>query len=136
MNTADSDYPQLISHLVGDYIFQTDHMASRKTAHHLPALLHALTYTAAFLPITRDLRALATIGVTHFFIDRYRLARYLTYAKNLAAPREYRAQFPHHSQDTGYPTRTPADRTVWLMIAADNTLHLGINRLAIRYLSK
>lgn len=35
---------------------------------------------------------------------------------------------------TGYPPDRPDWMTVWLMIVADNTLHLTINFLALRYL--
>lgn len=35
---------------------------------------------------------------------------------------------------TGYPSETPAFLAVWLMIFADNILHLTINYLALKYL--
>lgn len=75
-----------LAHLFGDYVAQSDWMATRKTSEHGPAAAHALTYTACFLPVTRNPKALAK----------------------------------------------PAWMSVWLMIAADNTLHLAVNRWALR----
>ena len=34
----------------------------------------------------------------------------------------------------GYPNSSPAWLTVWLMIIADNTLHLTINFIAITFM--
>lgn len=77
--------------------------------------------------MTRSPWRLAIIGGTHAVIDRYRLARHVVWAKNQLAPAAYR---PGHTP-TGYPEETPAWLAVWLLIAADNTMHLLINRLAL-----
>lgn len=37
-------------------------------------------------------------------------------------------------QATGYPPETPPFMSIWLMIRADNVIHLAINALAISYL--
>lgn len=113
----------LLAHLAGDYLLQTHHQATEKVHGWAPALAHAATYTAAHLPLTRDPLSLAVIGGTHAVIDRYRLARHIVWAKNQLAPRAHR---PRHTA-TGYPEDTPAWLAVWLLIAADNTLHLLIN---------
>lgn len=118
----------LLAHLVGDYVVQTHHMATRKTEAHGPALAHAVTYGLPFLALTRRWQALAVIVGSHFVIDRWRLAKHVTWAKNQAAPAAYR---PPHTA-TGYPDDTPAWLAVWLLIAADNTIHLCINRAALR----
>ncbi len=117
----------ILAHLVGDYLFQTHHQAVRKTAAWGPALAHAATYTAAHLPLTRNWKALAVIGGTHALVDRYRLARHVVWAKNQLAPAEHR---PEHTA-TGYPEATPPWLAVWLLIAADNTIHLLINVAAL-----
>jgi hypothetical protein len=117
----------LLAHLAGDYLLQTHHQATEKTRAWGPALAHAATYTAAYMPVTRSPKALAVIGVTHAVIDRYRLARHVVWAKNQLAPASYR---PPHTA-TGYPEDTPPWLAVWLMIAADNTLHLLLNRWAL-----
>ena len=120
---------QLLAHLVGDYLLQTHHQATRKVHAWGPALAHALTYTLPFLALTRDPRRLAAILGTHAVIDRYRLARYVVWAKNQLAPAERRPTLDDLRQGgTGYPADTPAWLAVWLMLAADNTLHLGVNR--------
>jgi len=127
---------QLILHLFGDYVLQSDWMAQNKTKRDLPAFTHALVYALPFFLLTRDsVRgqiAWATIFLTHFVIDRYRLARYVVWAKEWLSPTR-----PLPWKDctgTGYDPAKPAWLAVWLMIAADNTLHLAINYAAIRWL--
>jgi len=129
---------QILAHLVGDYILQTDAMATRKTKQSLWALAHVMTYGLPFLFITRSPLALAVLVVTHFFIDRFRLARYVVAAKNSVTDWENRRAF--FLSPTGYimdgpgGPGTPAWMAVWLLIIADNTLHLCINYAALRWL--
>jgi hypothetical protein len=118
----------IIAHAIGDYVVQSDWMAAEKTRRHGPALAHAATYAACFLPLTRDWRALAVIGGTHFVIDRWRLAKHVGWAKNQLAPRAYR---PPHTA-TGYSPDKPDWMAVWLLIITDNTMHVVINRWALR----
>jgi hypothetical protein len=119
---------EFIAHAIGDYVVQSDWMAAEKTKRHGPALAHAATYAACFLPLTRDWRALAVIGGTHFVIDRWRLAKHVGWAKNQLAPRAYR---PPHTA-TGYSPDKPDWMAVWLLIITDNTMHVVINRWALR----
>ncbi len=119
-----------LAHLVGDYLLQTDWMATEKTKRWAPALAHAATYTAAHLVVTRDPWRLAIIGSTHAVIDRYRLARHAVWAKNQLAPKSFRSSWAE-SKATGYKPDRPDWLTVWLMIIADNTMHLIINSLAL-----
>jgi len=139
MSASQSQTPsldQLLAHVLGDYVLQTDHQAQQKTLHSLPAVLHALSYTAAFLPLTRNPKALLTIGATHFVIDRYRLARYVNWAKNQAAPKAFRPPWPSSPTDTGYDPTRPDYLAVWLTIITDNAIHLTINRLALKYFTR
>lgn len=139
---------QILSHLWGDYIFQSDWMALNKSKRSWPCLVHCLLYTACFLFVTRSVPALAVIFVTHFMIDRFGLARYLVWAKNHLGP-VYRPGYdeldpvPRGPQRydpwwmcsaTGYSKDRPVWLTVWLLIVADNTLHLTINCVALRWL--
>lgn len=121
MFTAD----QLVAHAVGDYIIQSHWMATEKTKQHMAAAIHAVTYTLPFALITQSLAALAVIGGTHFLIDRYRLARFVVWFKN--GP-----WLPQTA--TGYQDDVPAWLSVWLLIAADNIMHVICNALAIAYL--
>lgn len=118
MFTAD----QVVAHLVGDYLLQSHWMATRKGANSIAAAVHAVCYTLPFAVITRSPVALALICGTHFCIDRWRLARFVVWAKN-------GARGPITS--TGYPEDVPAWLAVWLLIITDNTLHLICNGLAI-----
>ncbi|MBE4791007.1 DUF3307 domain-containing protein [Streptomyces caniscabiei] len=123
----------LLAHLTGDYLIQSHWMAQEKTKRWWPALAHALTYGLPFLLVTQSPAALGVIVGTHAVIDRYRLARHIVWAKNLLAPKPYRHAWAD-CRATGYPDTTPAWLTVWLMIIADNTVHLAINAAAITWL--
>lgn len=120
----------ILAHLAGDYLLQTNWMAVEKTKRWLPAILHGLTYTLPYVLLTQSLLALLVIGGTHVVIDRYRLARHVVWLKNQFAPRNFRT--PHTA--TGYGDDMPPWMAVWLMIVADNTIHLLINLAAIKWL--
>lgn len=215
--------PQLLAHLFGDYILQSDWMTQNKTKRSWPALVHALLYALCFvwvcylpgyvtvhnppcvtyldergnetLCVTEGLQIPANatgynvyavrpaadvihkgyfrwlpwlvIFSTHFLIDRYRLARYVVWAKNWLGPKKfwYRHGPQAWSDDleviknyagenfkvddyyiwysptpplwgcpTGYPPTTQPWLSTWLLIIADNTLHLAINYVALRWL--
>jgi len=169
---------QLIAHAVGDYILQSDWMANTKTQKSSAALAHVLTYFLPFLFLTTSWKALAVIIGTHFVIDRWRLARYVCWAKNFLAPKWIVPIVPlaqplsggsiklnagragvseDDSEDneqttiakvskpirnhpwsecsgTGYYKERPPFLAVWLLIAADNIMHVIINGLALKYL--
>ena len=124
MFTAD----QIVAHLVGDYVIQSDWMANEKTKQSVAAGAHAITYTLPFALITQSALALGIICGTHFIIDRWRLARYVVWLKEQPWP----GRRPwSECTATGYAPEKPAWMSVWLMIWADNTLHIIINGVAI-----
>ncbi len=150
--------PELLAHLVGDYILQNHWMANEKTRAWLPALVHAAIYTAVFALLTQDWRALAVIGGTHLLIDRFRLARYwvefwgvgvegrviawIMERRNhvrveVRAGPEAGAKVDrywlHHGDFHRVPVTAdaPPFLGVWLLILVDNTAHLTINHLAL-----
>jgi hypothetical protein len=123
---------QLLAHAIGDYIVQSDWMANEKTKKHLPALAHALTYTAVFLFLTFSWQALLVIGTTHFVIDRWRLARHVCFVKNYPWPGAERKW--SKCKGTGYPDERPPWLAVWLLIIADNIMHVCINAAALKWL--
>ncbi len=129
MITAD----QLVAHAIGDYILQSDWMATEKTKRSIAAFAHAFCYTLAFLPfvgIHRAAAPLIAIMASHFVIDRWRLARYVVWAKNWLGPnRPWR-----ECAATGYSPDRPMWMSVWLLIIADNILHVVCNGLALKYL--
>jgi len=124
---------QLVAHAVGDYVIQSDWMANEKTKKSIAALVHAVTYTAVFLFLTTSWQALAIIGVTHFVIDRWRLARFVCFAKNYPWPGAERRW--GKCRKTGYPECRPDWLAVWLMIITDNLMHILINAAALKWLS-
>lgn len=152
---------QLILHLFGDYVSQSDWMAQNKTKCFTPAAVHAVVYSLPFLLLRPSWIAFVVILVTHFLIDRYRVARMVTYSKNVwgdpACWKAFKDIFvssygqkrdvhdasaevymgpvaDKYSTPTGYPAESPSFLAVWLLIAADNTMHLAINYLALRFL--
>lgn len=145
MTTAD----QLLCHAVGDYILQSHWMATEKTKQSLAALCHVIAYGLPFLFLRPSVWAMLVIVGTHFVIDRWRLARFVVWLKNFLNPRAFRKEahstagpgayhlfnFPFaECAATGYPPDTPAWLSVWLLIIADNIMHVAINGLALRYL--
>lgn len=129
MITAD----QIILHAIGDYILQSDWMAQNKTKQIWIASCHALAYSIPFLLLKPSLIAWFVIYGTHVLIDRYRLARYVVWVKNFLAPRGTNPAWGNCS-GTGYPAERIAWMSVWLMIFADNIMHIVINGAALRWL--
>jgi hypothetical protein len=127
MFTAD----QLIAHVVGDYILQSEWMATQKSRRSLPALVHSLTYLIPFLFITRNPYTLAVIAGTHFVLDRWHLARHVAWIKNRPWPGS--APWSECSK-TGFHPDTAPWLAGWLVIIVDNVLHVVINGLAITYI--
>ncbi|GJE54607.1 DUF3307 domain-containing protein [Methylobacterium thuringiense] len=125
MFTAD----QIVAHLVGDYLLQSHWMATEKTKSNLAAFAHATAYSLPFLFLVpggwSGVIALLLIGGLHFPIDRWRLARFVVWAKN-------GARGPVTA--TGYPDNVPAWLSVWLLIIADNVLHLLVNGVVLKAL--
>ena len=76
---------QLILHLIGDYLTQSDWMANNKTKKWTPAIIHAFVYSIPFLLIG-SCYAVAIIFATHAVIDRFRLVKFL--------PEFYPSQIP------------------------------------------
>lgn len=122
---------QLILHLIGDYLTQTDWMAQNKTKNSAAAGTHAVVYSLPFLLLGPSLSAFAVILGTHFLIDRFRLARFVVFAKNWTTAPRLKWE---DCDATGYHKDAPAWLSVWLLIVADNTLHLTINFAALRWL--
>lgn len=121
---------QIVAHLVGDYILQSDWMVREKGSSTPAAIVHVVLYTLPFLLITQSPVALGIIAGTHFIIDRWRLARFLIWAKNRPWPD---SRPWSECRQTGYPPEVPVWMATWLMILVDNILHILINGAAIYY---
>lgn len=111
---------ELLLHLTGDYLLQNDWVANTKTKSSAVAILHSILYTLPFILVTQNAIALSIISVTHFFIDRFRLAVFW-------------AKLVNNGWDTqlGYQSDRPQFLTVWLIILIDNTFHLIINHFSL-----
>lgn len=152
---------QLILHLVGDYIAQSHWMAVNKSKRSWPCFVHCVLYTLPFLLLTSSYTALGIIFGSHFVVDRFGLARYLVWLKNWMGPSGYprwslcsmtgyfdpekavllptgtEPSTPNHEEwvrTMGHADLVrPVWLRVWLLIVADNTLHLIFNYLALAY---
>ena len=122
MFTAD----QLVAHAVGDYLIQSHWMATEKVKRSVAAAVHAASYGVPFLLLRPSPAALAVIVASHFVIDRWRLARWVVWAKNHLAPPGHEAVAEVYDT-TGYPSDVPPWLAVWLLIIVDNVLHVLIN---------
>lgn len=106
---------QLLCHLTGDFLLQTSWMANNKSKRWWPAIVHVTIYTSVFLLLTQSPLALFVIWFTHLLIDHYKLPQYWF---NIVRGKE----------------DSPDWFLLWLYVVQDNTCHLIINYLALRYL--
>jgi hypothetical protein len=65
-----------LAHLVGDFLIQTDWMATRKRQSSGVCAIHALTYLLPFLALGYGWLILLLVGCEHFLQDRFGLARW------------------------------------------------------------
>lgn len=121
---------ELLCHLVGDYVLQSHWMATEKTRSTVPAVVHGVFYTLPFVLLTQSILSLLIISFSHALIDRFRVARYVCWFKNHAAPRSEWEPW-RECRSTGYNEIIPSWLSTWLMIIVDNILHLIINHLVL-----
>lgn len=83
VNSIDA-LPLLVSHMIGDFVLQTDWIAENKRRNPRALLIHVALYTLSFVPIIVltclgglewqiGLLILLTIAVTHYTIDSSKL---------------------------------------------------------------
>ena len=132
---------QLLLHLTGDYLLQSDQMSAHKRSSSAWAGFHAVIYALPFLLLQPSWSAWSMICGTHFLIDRFGLARYVVWAKNLvlglwplwllnrgAVEEQSRRRLAWaNCAATGYPADVEPWLASMLLIVVDNTLHLLIN---------
>ena len=123
-----------LAHMVGDYLLQTEWMATRKVERWWPAVVHGVVYCLPFLVLTRSGWALVVIGGTHAVLDRYRLAKRVIWLRSFLGPREYRVAWREATANSGFGARTPAGLAMALMIVNDNVMHMLINVAALVWL--
>ena len=124
---------QLILHLTGDYLLQSDWMALNKIKNSKAAAAHAFVYSLTLLLLKPSFVAWFTIFFTHFLIDRFGLAKYVSFIKTKLAPSTFWPKWKDCCCN-GYHKDIPVWLSTWLLIISDNTLHLIINYLALKYL--
>lgn len=116
---------QLILHMIGDYTLQSKWIANTKTKNNVDGyfacLIHCLIYSSLFYQIA-SFSAIIVIFSTHYLIDKFRLAKYLTMFIN------------GDRENNGYGNDTPLYLSTWLLFINDNIIHIVINYFAIKYL--
>ena len=151
---------QLLAHIFGDFILQSDWQALNKNKKTFNCLVHVLIYTSVFLLLTTSWKALLVIGTTHFIIDRFPIiVKKLIWWKNhfptgkyppfiMCDTTGYYDDSPYNSNEANteecYTNKINASGicgkprlffiTTWLYIITDNFLHLTINYFALTYL--
>lgn len=85
---------QLVAHLVGDYLLQSHWMATKKVQRWAPAFVHGFVYGVPFLFLRPSMIALSIIIISHAYIDRLRVAKYVCWAKNFIAPLRFKQMVP------------------------------------------
>jgi hypothetical protein len=146
----------ILAHLCGDYLFQNQWMAEEKTKKVWVAILHADIYTACYVPLVLSLHLsnwhtfwiLYIIFVTHGIIDHWRLVKPFIWFRNQLAPRywrylykmqvdviytPYKGQFGEQVKPGISLTAENFALNFWLMVIADNTIHLLINVGTLRW---
>lgn len=113
-------YIGVLFHFIGDYLLQNDWMASNKTKNSLAALCHAIIYSLPFL-IILNFKFWLIVFLTHFFIDRYRLAIFWVKLINNN----------WSSNNYGFKDDKPKWLSTWLLIIIDNIWHIIINSMSI-----
>ena len=121
---------QLLLHLIGDYLTQTDWMARNKMRSTWAAVCHSVVYAAPFFLIG-SWQAVLVIWSTHLLIDRFGLARYVVFAKNKLTDPGLRWE---EVESTGFSKKIEAWKAFMLLVIVDNTLHLMINFAALKWL--
>ena len=149
----------LLAHAIGDWLLQSQYMASMKVRSAVPALLHVTVYGIVYwVLVGPSWLALVVIVGTHYLIDRYRLARHVNWAANFIAPvhwvkverdhpwaldefgprpfKRLRSTNPPWSECSTYgsPPGVPDHIAFIVMIAVDQILHLVLNWAALRWL--
>ena len=134
---------QLLLHLFGDFILQTDKQALNKKKigyfGFKQCFFHCLLYSLPFLLIA-GWKAVLIIGITHFLIDRWNIVPYLIAFKNNVCKQGIKHQRSlneikdYDISNFGFSLERPFAISVWLMIIKDNSIHLIINYFAIKYL--
>lgn len=116
---------QGILHLIGDYLLQNDWMAENKGKYtakgYMACLVHCALYTLPFALVYQSLHVEIIVFLSHFLIDKYKLAIYWIRLKN----------WYWSGDNFGYAEDKPKWMSVWLLIIVDNTLHLICNYVAI-----
>lgn len=147
---------QILVHLLGDFVLQSDWMALNKSKRFWPCFVHVCIYTSCFLLLTTSWKALLVIGATHFFLDRYHviMKRFIWLRGHLnpqfSYPEYAKCDTTGYYDDSPYNTKkfTSGDGStemyakprifpvsIWLYIIHDNFLHLVINYFALKYLT-
>lgn len=130
----------MLGHFVGDYLFQTEWMATNKwkpgMLGHKACTVHVLLYTLAIALFTGwHPLFLLVVAVPHWIIDRWSLAKYLLAWKNGQRMEDIWALKPYEAIESG-----KLGLNVWKVAFAapvyifnDNTIHWVCLWFTVKY---
>ena len=124
----------LLGHLIGDYLFQTKHMALNKSAKGWSGVKtctwHVLVYTASVCLMlwTLNLWVWLAVFIPHWFIDRWSIASaWLKIIKGRTFEAAYLSKDQYREFDIAF--------TSLVYAVVDNTFHLLSLWLVIKFLA-
>ena len=134
---------QLILHVFGDYVLQTDWQALNKKKPGIigfwACLKHCALYSTPFL-LLGSWKAVLVIFITHFIIDRTNIVAYLLAIKNNVRKQQTSKMMPlsfpytYDISNFGLGLDRPFAVSIWIYIIVDNLFHIVCNYLALKYL--
>lgn len=119
---------QLFLHLLGDFFLQNDEMAvnkSKYTTHgYLMCTIHCMFYSIPFGLYYHNAGVYGFVFFTHWFIDKFGLAEYVTRTINWNWDK---------NSLFGFQKDRPHFVTVWIHTIRDNSMHIFCNYLIIKH---
>lgn len=128
---------QILLHLLGDFFLQNDWMATNKATYSregwIACIIHCLLYAIPFGICYGNAYIFLLVLITHFLVDKFTLARFVTKFINWRWERDWGGT--NYSHDLGFDHERPPYITVWIHIIRDNTIHIAGNYFIIMSLS-
>ena len=120
---------QLLCHLVGDYVLQSERMACNKSHNTRMCALHSVLYSLPFFTIAHNFSQVFVIALSHFILDRFSLTKYFMKFRNIYIDCEIDI-----CELTGMRSDRLESIKWFVYIVTDNMFHLLCNFFVLKYL--